>query len=206
MSLHNALSLDVILDIVLFEDYPTANAKLSEYGLIAVPAENVGTHIVVAETGRILYTVRGKDINEVPVTITEDLDAEVAKELTESFGLDSEEVRQLELRLEAPKPTIKLDAAGRITGLYDVTDERPFKSAAAEAYVQSTSDERTVNNTVRHAYRVLNDDEKAAMQNIKDLGEEFVTAIQNLGQGREYSIARTKVEEAVMWAVKGITA
>lgn len=205
MSLHNALSLDVILDIVLFEDYPTANAKLSEFGLIAIPAENIGTHLVSSDTGRVIYTIRGKTIEAAPA-VPADLDAEVAKELTESFGLDSEEVRQLELRLEAPKPTIKLDAAGRITGLYDVTDERPFKSAAAEAYVQSTSDERTVNNTVRHAYRVLNDDEKAAMQNIKDLGEEFVTAIQNLGQGREYSIARTKVEEAVMWAVKGITA
>lgn len=27
--------------------------------------------------------------------------------------------------------------------------------------VQSTSDERTVNNVMRHAYRVLSDDEKA---------------------------------------------
>ena len=36
--------------------------------------------------------------------------------------------------------------------------------------VDSTSDARTVNNVMRHAYRVLTDDEKATMQKIKDDG------------------------------------
>lgn len=70
---------------------------------------------------------------------------------------------------------------------------------------KSTSDERVVNNTVRHAYRVLNEDEKAAMQRIKDLGLELIEAIEAIGKGREYSLAITKTEEAVMWAVKGLT-
>ena len=72
--------------------------------------------------------------------------------------------------------------------------------------VDSTSDERTVNNTMRHAYRVLNDAEKANMQAIKDAGLAFHELIAGLGNSREISLAKTKVEEAVMWAVKHITA
>ena len=71
--------------------------------------------------------------------------------------------------------------------------------------VTSTSDERTVNNTMRHQYRVLSDDEKAQMQAIKDKGLELHNLIESIGQSRELSIARTKTEEAVMWAVKHIT-
>lgn len=72
--------------------------------------------------------------------------------------------------------------------------------------VDSTSDARTVNNTMRHGYRVLGDAEKAAMQAIKDKGLELHEMIANLGASRETSIAKTKTEEAVMWAVKHITA
>jgi hypothetical protein len=77
---------------------------------------------------------------------------------------------------------------------------------AAMANVDSTSDARTVNNTMRHAYRVLSDAEKANMQSIKDLGLEFHTFIEGMGNSREISLAKTKIEEAVMWAVKHITA
>jgi hypothetical protein len=72
--------------------------------------------------------------------------------------------------------------------------------------VQSTSDERTVNNTMRHAYRVLSDAEKANMQTIKDMGLSFHNFIEGMGSSREISLAKTKVEEAVMWAVKHLTA
>lgn len=71
--------------------------------------------------------------------------------------------------------------------------------------VKSTSDERTVNNTMRHQYRVLTDEEKAAMQKIKDMGLDFHTYIESLGKSRELSLAMTKIEEAVMWAVKHLT-
>jgi len=74
------------------------------------------------------------------------------------------------------------------------------------AEVQSTSDQRTVNNTMRHAYRVLTDEEKANMQAIKDAGLAFHDLIAGVGNSRELSLAKTKVEEAVMWAVKHITA
>lgn len=78
-----------------------------------------------------------------------------------------------------------------------------------EKTVDSTSDERIVNNVMRHAYRVLTDAEKSQMEAIKDKGLELHILISNLlppPQGsREISLACTKVEEAVMWAVKHIT-
>lgn len=73
-------------------------------------------------------------------------------------------------------------------------------------FVSSTSGDRIANNVMRHAYRVLSDAEKANMQKIKDDGLAFHNLIDSLGQSRELSIAKTKVEEAVMWAVKHITA
>lgn len=71
--------------------------------------------------------------------------------------------------------------------------------------IDSTSDERTVNNVMRHEYRVLTDDEKQAMRAFKDMGVAFVEACDTLGSSREISLAKTKMEEAVMWIVKEIT-
>ncbi|WP_180901969.1 Acb2/Tad1 domain-containing protein [Martelella soudanensis] len=72
--------------------------------------------------------------------------------------------------------------------------------------VNATSDDRTVNNVMRHAYRVLSIDEKAQMQDIKDRGLEFVEMLDRIGTSRELSLAKTKIEEAVMWGVKHVTA
>lgn len=74
------------------------------------------------------------------------------------------------------------------------------------ATVDSASDSRTVNNTMRHQYRVLNEVEKANMTAIKDAGVAFHDLVAGLGNSREVSLAKTKIEEAVMWAVKSITA
>ncbi|MCQ8781673.1 Acb2/Tad1 domain-containing protein [Mangrovibrevibacter kandeliae] len=92
--------------------------------------------------------------------------------------------------------------------------------------VDSTSDDRTANNAVRHQYRILSHAEKARMQEVKDMGAEFLSLIDALRTrpqdiiddggndmdvayghyDRELSIAAERVEEAVMWAVKHITA
>jgi hypothetical protein len=71
--------------------------------------------------------------------------------------------------------------------------------------VNSTSDDRTVNNVMRHAYRVLSDAEKTQMQAIKDKGLELHDLIESMGASRELSLAKTKTEEAVMWAIKHLT-
>ncbi|MGA8026443.1 MAG: hypothetical protein WB992_04805 [Bryobacteraceae bacterium] len=85
-------------------------------------------------------------------------------------------------------------------------------------FVESTSDRRVANNIMRHQYRVLTDQEKQWMQNIKDMGLAFIRDLHVLGGtadqfdagedrcgSRELSLAQTKMEEAVMWAVKHIT-
>ena len=80
--------------------------------------------------------------------------------------------------------------------------------------VDSASDERTINNVMRHQYRVLSDAERAQMQAIKDKGLELYTMLHHIGgtnpempylATRELSIAATKIEEAVMWGVKHVT-
>lgn len=80
--------------------------------------------------------------------------------------------------------------------------------------IASGSDQRVVNNTLRHNYRILSDAEKAHMSALKTKGQEFLNLIDEVGgtepdqrkASRELSIAKTKIEEAVMWAVKHVTA
>ena len=72
--------------------------------------------------------------------------------------------------------------------------------------LDSTSDARIVNNTARHQYRVLTEAEKANVTAVKDAGIKFLELVSGLGNSRETSLAKTKIEEAVMWAVKHITA
>ncbi len=78
-----------------------------------------------------------------------------------------------------------------------------------QATVDSDSDARTTNNTdaVRHNYRVLSDAEKAQMVAIKDAGVAFLETLKpvNAIAAREAALARTNLEQAVMWAVKGLT-
>ena len=75
--------------------------------------------------------------------------------------------------------------------------------------VDSTSDDRTANNAVRHQYRVLTDDEKAHMQAIKDRGAEFIQYLDEItpiGRTRDIQLAIDHIEDGVMRAVRHITA
>lgn len=80
--------------------------------------------------------------------------------------------------------------------------------------VQSESDDRTTNNAVRHAYRVLSEAEKQQMLEIKDLGATFIAKLHEIGgtkatedrfASRNLSLANTHAEDAVMRAVRHIT-
>ena len=82
-------------------------------------------------------------------------------------------------------------------------------------HVDSTSDQRTANNAVRHTYRVLSDAEKAQMQAIKDMGAAFIAKLHEIGGtdpagdrlgSRDLALANTHAEDAVMRAVRHITA
>ncbi len=72
-------------------------------------------------------------------------------------------------------------------------------------HVDGASDARTVNNVMRHEYRVLSDAEKVQMKRIKDLGLLLIEAIADQGESEALRIAKMNAEQAVMWAVKHIT-
>ena len=95
-------------------------------------------------------------------------------------------------------------AALRATSTMPVTRDGPQEGDGG-GVMDSTSDGRTKNNVMRHEYKVLSEDEKAAMKRVKDLGLEMIEFVDSMGQSREFSLAKTKVEEAVFWAVKGTT-
>ena len=61
-------------------------------------------------------------------------------------------------------------------------------------------------NIFRREYRPLSDDEKNKdMAKLKDLAENLYEHIESLGNSRELALAKTKLEECVMWAVMHIT-
>jgi hypothetical protein len=72
--------------------------------------------------------------------------------------------------------------------------------------VDSASDASTANNAVRHTYRILSEEEKAQMVALKDIGAAFIAKCNEIGKSRELSLAVTNAEQAVMWAVKHVTA
>lgn len=91
-----------------------------------------------------------------------------------------------------------------VSGVHSPTGAQP-KGNTMTDHVDSTSDDRTANNTVRHKYRVLSDVEKEQVLRLKDLGAAFIAACDENGQSREMSLAKTNAEQAVMWAVKHVT-
>jgi hypothetical protein len=62
-----------------------------------------------------------------------------------------------------------------------------------------------MSNVMRHEYRKLSEEDLATIRQIKDAGKALHDLIETLTPGREVSIAKTKTEEAVMWAVKSVT-
>lgn len=74
----------------------------------------------------------------------------------------------------------------------------------------------TTENLFRPAYRELTSNEKADLELIKDGAQELLERIQagyehrfpettSTVKSREHALARTALEESVMWAVKGLT-
>lgn len=69
---------------------------------------------------------------------------------------------------------------------------------------QSEDTQETISR-FRPRYRALTDEEKALHDEIKVKAEELEALYDKLTQGRYTSLAVTKLEESVMWAVKQLT-
>ena len=63
----------------------------------------------------------------------------------------------------------------------------------------------TDTNIMRHEYKELSEENKKAIQRVKDEGRNLYSFLGLLGESRELSLAKTKIEEAVMWATKYLT-
>lgn len=171
------IPVDVLLDI-LFDDLETANDKLRPFG----------------------YVARWADATRGTVDI---LSIQDGATIMEGFGET----------IPTTPPTNYNQATIDLIQAYSSTEDAEEARAAAEDAdirarydtVDSTSNARTVNNVMRHGYRVLNQEEKDDMQAIKDKGLEFWSLVDNIGNSRELSNAKTRIEEAVMWAVKHVT-
>lgn len=83
-----------------------------------------------------------------------------------------------------------------------------------EREITSVDDRRVMNNSVRQTYRVLTDAEKAQIDKVKKLGQEFIDLCHDIGEtppcgdrlgSRDLSLAVTHMEDAVMRAVRHIT-
>lgn len=68
-----------------------------------------------------------------------------------------------------------------------------------------TTPPRAFSHVFSRRYRPLDKHELAHHDAIKDAAAHLYGLIEDVGQMRETSIAKTKLEEAVMWAVKGLT-
>lgn len=62
-----------------------------------------------------------------------------------------------------------------------------------------------MDNTFRQEYRPLTTLERMQVEETKSKAELLMTALKAQKPSRENSLAQTKLEECVMWAVKGIT-
>lgn len=60
-------------------------------------------------------------------------------------------------------------------------------------------------NVFRPQYRPLSGDEKLKVERIKDIAAQLYAEMQSPNLVREMALARTNLEQAVMWAVKSIT-
>jgi len=62
-----------------------------------------------------------------------------------------------------------------------------------------------MNDNARISYRTITEFEQAQVLEIKSKGQALIDVMNTVKPGREMSLAKTKTEEAIMWAVKGIT-
>ena len=204
-----------------------ALAAAKKAGLERVPV-SICSHLTPAE--KRAYVIADNRLPELSMWDKTKVSEELAALDLEKFdftmtGFSDRDLEQMLDELAGP-PQLQQHRGNRMTTEFNKSPQTPASNAsvdppkasaaapaAAAATVDSASDARTVNSTdaggnvMRHAYRVLTEDEKKLMVEVKDLGLALwnkIHAIDAAGS-RELSVAKTKVEEAVMWATKHLT-
>lgn len=87
----------------------------------------------------------------------------------------------------------------------------PLPSDSVPVPPQDASGLREKYNVFRKTYRLLHDRENEYLDRLKDKAQElydliqFGNPLQSSPDSREKSLAKTKLEECIMWAVKDVT-
>ena len=106
---------------------------------------------------------------------------------------------------EFNKPELEVD--GIIDGHFAEVAEANQQAATAE--IPSATDDSVIINTNGNENREITDLEKNFLQEVQNLGDAFsgyISALElAMGGCRELAIAKTRIEESVMWACKAIT-
>lgn len=82
-------------------------------------------------------------------------------------------------------------------------DNSPY---SLRSYPPQVANEVQMSTIMRVTYRPLSDQERAQLAHFKSAAEDLWDLIDAMPAGRETSLAKTKLEEAVMWATKSLTA
>jgi hypothetical protein len=100
-------------------------------------------------------------------------------------------------------PTVADISGTAVTGVQTGSGQT-FESTAPQRVANNPPGVPPARNVMRHQYRMLSDDERMVIKTLKDKGADLWETIRNSAPAgsRELSIALTKLEEAIMWAVK----
>lgn len=103
--------------------------------------------------------------------------------------------------LHGAKPSISVNVNGQVTGI-----EAPGVTIAAGDFKITREPIYDPNDVTRQSpKRPLDAEEVFQIASIKEVGQELIDLLNTLPMSREIAVAITKVEESVMWAVKGVT-
>lgn len=97
------------------------------------------------------------------------------------------------------------DPATEPVGLCDHEHDTPEEAAKCPVALQARN-KAFGGDPLRREYRALTRVEQGQIQDIKAAAEALHNALAVLGPSREISLALTRVEEAVMWGTKHVTA
>lgn len=105
-------------------------------------------------------------------------------------------------RKELSLNTKFLNITGRERGGWLMYYFNPIRmnSEASQDQVQLEAEQ-----AIRPVFKELSEDQKTKVDQLKAKGIELHALIGSCPPSREASVAKTKLEEAIMWAVKGVT-